>query len=137
MVHVFSERLLGHIFELLLELGRRHTRQRVAAVFPPEYADLSAELLHDRSQQRGGAYWNAAIDALVAHGGAFAFLRLVVRAVRNLTIDELVIAGDCWDRGPRGDRVVEYLQRQPNLSFIWGNHDASWLGACLGVVGQS
>jgi fructose-1,6-bisphosphatase-3 len=55
-----------------------------------------------------------------------------VRVVRNLAIDELVIGGDCWDRGPRGDRVVDYLMRQPRLSFIWGNHDAAWLGACLG-----
>jgi fructose-1,6-bisphosphatase-3 len=52
--------------------------------------------------------------------------------IRNLAIDELVIGGDCWDRGPRGDRVVEYLSRQPRVSFIWGNHDAAWLGACLG-----
>jgi fructose-1,6-bisphosphatase-3 len=52
--------------------------------------------------------------------------------VSNLAIDELIIAGDCWDRGHRGDRVVDYLQRQPNLSFTWGNHDAAWLGACLG-----
>jgi fructose-bisphosphate aldolase class II len=38
-----------------------------------------------------------------------------------LTIDELVIAGDCWDRGPRGDRVVDYLMQQPNVALTWGN----------------
>src|SRR5207302_3927266 len=27
---------------------------------------------------------------------------------------------------------VDYLRRQPRVSFIWGNHDAAWLGACLG-----
>ena len=47
--------------------------------------------------------------------------------VRNLAVDELVIGGDCWDRGSRGDRVVDNLMRQPNLSFIWGNHDAAWI----------
>ena len=55
-----------------------------------------------------------------------------MHAVRDLAIGELVIGGDCWDRGPRGDRVVEYIRRQPNVAFVWGNHDASWLGACLG-----
>jgi fructose-1,6-bisphosphatase-3 len=28
--------------------------------------------------------------------------------------------------------VVDYLRQQPNVSFIWGNHDAAWLGASLG-----
>jgi fructose-1,6-bisphosphatase-3 len=57
---------------------------------------------------------------------------LTGRVIRNLAIDELVIAGDCWDRGPRGDRVVDYLMQQTKVSFTWGNHDAAWLGACLG-----
>ena len=44
----------------------------------------------------------------------------------------MINAGDCWDRGPRGDKVVDYLRQQPNVSFVWGNHDAAWLGASLG-----
>jgi fructose-1,6-bisphosphatase-3 len=59
-------------------------------------------------------------------------IHVISRLVRNLAVYELIIGGDCWDRGPRGDRVVDYLQRQPNVSFIWGNHDAEWIGACLG-----
>ncbi len=47
-------------------------------------------------------------------------------------MDELIIAGDLWDRGPRGDRVMDYLRLQPNVEFIWGNHDVSWLGASRG-----
>jgi fructose-1,6-bisphosphatase len=27
---------------------------------------------------------------------------------------------------------MDYLRRQPNVSFVWGNHDVAWLGACLG-----
>src|SRR5262249_28260102 len=30
------------------------------------------------------------------------------------------------------DHVVDYLMRQPRLAFVWGNHDAAWLGAGLG-----
>ena len=59
-------------------------------------------------------------------------IHLVGRMIRNLAIRELIIGGDCWDRGPRGDKVVDYLRQQPNVSFIWGNHDISWLGASLG-----
>jgi len=54
------------------------------------------------------------------------------RLVRNLSVSELVVAGDLGDRGPRLDRVVDYLTQQPNVSITWGNHDVSWMGACLG-----
>ena len=27
---------------------------------------------------------------------------------------------------------MDYLRRQPHVTFVWGNHDAAWLGACLG-----
>ena len=45
---------------------------------------------------------------------------------------EIVVAGDLGDRGPRLDRVVDFLMRQPSVAIVWGNHDASWMGACLG-----
>jgi fructose-1,6-bisphosphatase-3 len=59
-------------------------------------------------------------------------VRVFARLARNLAVEEIVIAGDCWDRGARGDRVVDVLMQQPNLNFTWGNHDTAWLGACLG-----
>jgi len=72
------------------------------------------------------------LDELVSRGRALHLIHLLGRLIRNLVIDELIIGGDCWDRGPRGDRVMEYLRLQPNVEFIWGNHDALWLGAALG-----
>ena len=72
------------------------------------------------------------MDALADEGSLLHLIHLTGRVIRNLTIDELVIAGDCWDRGPRGDRVVDYLMQQPNVALTWGNHDAAWFGAALG-----
>jgi fructose-1,6-bisphosphatase-3 len=43
-----------------------------------------------------------------------------------------IVAGDLGDRGPRLDRVIEALRRQHRVSITWGNHDVSWMGACLG-----
>jgi len=74
----------------------------------------------------------AIVDELQRRGRVLHLVHLIGRLVRNLAIYELIIGGDCWDRGPRGDRVVDYLRQQPNVSFIWGNHDAAWLGAGLG-----
>ena len=74
----------------------------------------------------------AIVDALAHRGRLLHLIHLTGRVIRNLAIDELVMAGDCWDRGPRGDRVVDYLMQQPNVALTWGNHDAAWLGAGLG-----
>ncbi|MCY2972772.1 MAG: fructose-bisphosphatase class III, partial [Planctomycetota bacterium] len=90
------------------------------------------ELLHEPSADRGNEYYSALIDTILENGKGPELVHLTVRAVRNLAIDELIIAGDCWDRGQRGDKVVDYMMVQPNVAFTWGNHDAAWLGACIG-----
>src|SRR5205807_5889977 len=100
--------------------------------FPVEYADLLNELLHETSADWASDYFDASIEPLLREGRDLHFTRLVVRVVRDLAISELIVAGDCFDRGPRGDRVIDYLKRQPNVSFTWGNHDAAWIGASLG-----
>lgn len=128
----FCQRVLRRLFEVVRCLAQHRSLERAARVFPPEYRELFRELLHEPSREHAAAYCEAMIDSLVDHGRALPVMRLTVRVVRNLAIDELVIGGDCWDRGPRGDRVVDYLMHQPDVAFIWGNHDAAWLGACLG-----
>jgi fructose-1,6-bisphosphatase-3 len=128
----YCRRVLSDLFVIVNLLARRYPQHRALETFPAEYRELFAELLREPTGERGPHYYDALIEPLVQHDRALHVLRLTVRVVRNLAIDELLIGGDCWDRGPRGDRVVDYLMRQPRLSFIWGNHDAAWLGACLG-----
>ena len=54
------------------------------------------------------------------------------RLVRNLAIYRADHRGRLLGSRAGGDRVVDYLRQQPNVSFIWGNHDAAWIGAGLG-----
>jgi fructose-1,6-bisphosphatase-3 len=89
-------------------------------------------MLHEPTTDRRKEFVEAIVEELLRRGRVLHLVHLIGRLVRNLAIYELIIGGDCWDRGPRGDRVVDYLRQQPNVSFIWGNHDASWLGAGLG-----
>jgi fructose-1,6-bisphosphatase III len=128
----FSTRILRHEFELVRVLAARYSLRRAMEVFPPEFRDLMAEMLHEPTTERDKAFIEAIVDELLRRGRVLHLIHLTARLVRNLAINELIIGGDCWDRGPRGDRVVDYLRQQPNVSFIWGNHDAAWLGASLG-----
>ena len=59
-------------------------------------------------------------------------MRVASRLARNLAVEELIVAGDLGDRGARLDKVIDYLMRQPKVQFTWGNHDVTWMGACLG-----
>ena len=127
----YALQTLHDLFDIVRVLAARRSLEGVTRVLPAEYRELLAEILHAPSTERGPEYIEAIVDQLVLHGRVLHLIHLIGRVIRNLAIDELIIAGDCWDRGPRGDRVVDYLMQQPNVSFVWGNHDMAWLGACL------
>jgi fructose-1,6-bisphosphatase-3 len=131
-LRAFCTRTLRHEFELVRVLAARYSLRRAMEVFPPEFRDLMAEMLHEPTTERDKAFIEAIVAELLRRGRVLHLVHLTARLVRNLAIYELIIGGDCWDRGPRGDRVLDYLCQQPNVSFIWGNHDAAWLGASLG-----
>jgi fructose-1,6-bisphosphatase-3 len=131
-VKSYAVRTLRNAFELVRELATRYSLRRAMQAFPDEYRELLSELLHEPTTDRGREFLETIVDELARRGRALHLVHLTARLIRNLAVYELIIAGDCWDRGPRGDRVVDYLRQQPNVSFVWGNHDVAWLGACLG-----
>ena len=93
---------------------------------------FAGETLVENSAERINI--NAMIDQFVSHDKELDLLRLTAHVIRNLLISELIVAGDLGDRGPRIDKVIDYIMRQPNVAITWGNHDVSWMGACLGQL---
>lgn len=128
----YCQRTLRSLFDLIRFLARRNTLVHAVERFPPAYRSLFTELLLEPLAEHRSEYYDTLISSLLEYDRVVEVIRQAVRLARNLAIDELIIGGDCWDRGMRGDRVVDYVMPLPNLSFTWGNHDASWLGACLG-----
>ena len=128
----YAQSTLHELFAVVRLLADRRSLRQATRVFPSEDPELFTEILHAPSTDRHRDYVEAIVDALARRGRLLHLIHLTGRIIRNLAIDELVIAGDCWDRGPRGDRVVDYLMQQPNVALTWGNHDAAWLGAALG-----
>ena len=72
------------------------------------------------------------LDTFTAEDKGLEAVHWASRVIRHLSVFEVIVAGDLGDRGPRLDKVVEVLMHQPRLAITWGNHDASWMGACLG-----
>ncbi|HEV7300756.1 MAG TPA: fructose-bisphosphatase class III [Tepidisphaeraceae bacterium] len=127
----YATRTLRYQLDLARLLASRYSLRRAIKSFPKAYVELVSEMLHTHTDDRGD-FLAALVDELAERGSALEMVHVMGRLVRNLAVYELIIGGDCWDRGPRGDRVVDYLRQQPNVSMIWGNHDAAWLGAALG-----
>jgi fructose-1,6-bisphosphatase-3 len=131
-LRAYARKTLRRQFHLVRTLAARYSLKRAMAVFPPEYQNLLSEMLFAPTTERGGTFEAAIVDELQRRGQVLHLIHLTGRLIRNLAVYELVIGGDLWDRGPRGDKVMDYLRLQPNVRFIYGNHDAAWLGAALG-----
>jgi fructose-1,6-bisphosphatase-3 len=131
-MQAYAASTLTNLFSLARVLATRYSLKRAFTVFPAEYRELLSEMLQVPTNERQNEFLVTIVEELVRRGRIWRLIHITGRLVRNLAIYELIIGGDCWDRGPRGDRVVDYIRQQPNVSFIWGNHDAAWLGAALG-----
>jgi fructose-1,6-bisphosphatase-3 len=129
---VYAMKILKPQFELLRFLMSNYSLKLATELLPKDYHNLLLEILHAPTRDHENTFVGAIIDGLQKQGKLLHLIHITGRLIRNLTVDELIIGGDCWDRGPRGDKVVDYLRLQPNVSFIWGNHDVIWLGAALG-----
>lgn len=129
---VFCRQRFRDLFEVLRRLVRPFSLDRVSSLFPEEYRGLLRELCYEPSHRWSDEYVDQVVESLLAVGRAFHLMHLTVRVLRNLAIDELILGGDFWDRGPRGDLVMDYISRQPRVAITWGNHDMAWMGACLG-----
>jgi fructose-1,6-bisphosphatase-3 len=125
-------RTLRRQFKVVRALAGSRRLWDVRELFPPDRRELFEELLFEPLSGRGPGYVDEMIETLSSHDRDFSAVRAASRLVRDLSISEIVVAGDLGDRGPRVDRVIEYLLQQPHVSFTWGNHDAEWMGACLG-----
>ena len=131
-LRTFAANALRNQLELARVLSSRYSLRRALKSFPKEYSELISEMINLPTTDRGDDFFSAIVSEMSERGTVLRLIHVVGRLIRNLAIYELIIAGDCWDRGPRGDRVVDYLIQQPNVIFVWGNHDAAWLGAACG-----
>ena len=113
---------------LMARYGLRHARR----IFPPALAGVFDELVFSPLLARDPAYVDALLAPFIRDDGGIEVLRATAHMLRSFSSYEVVVGGDLGDRGPRIDRVIDALRRQRNLAITWGNHDAEWMGACLG-----
>lgn len=127
-----TKKLLRLQFRLVRSLAKTVSKDDLVGLMKEEFKVLYIALLDEISFGRDPGYVDSMVDALADYDQDIIALHEASRLVRNLVVSEVVVAGDLFDRGERGDRVIHYLRNQPKVSFTWGNHDITWMGATLG-----
>jgi len=119
-------------FRVVRELAHTRTGREVEDLSPAPFRRLFSGLYKEPFAGRNESYVDTMIEVFARQERDLDAVRAASRLVRNLAVSEIIVAGDFGDRGPRIDRVIEYCRQQPNVAITWGNHDVSWMGACLG-----
>jgi fructose-1,6-bisphosphatase III len=124
--------MLRRQFEMIREMSGQRRLSQVTVLIEPGMRELFEELLTEPLVRWESAYIDEMLAGLEDQDLDLAAVRAASHLVRNLAYGELIVAGDLGDRGPRIDQVIDYLRQQHNVAIVWGNHDAHWMGACLG-----
>ncbi len=128
----FVRNTLARQFELIAAMTSNHLFNHIEAAFPRAYRSVFKELLWDAIAKNPPHTTDRILKTLATRGKGLQAVRWASRAIQQLSVFELIAAGDLGDRGPRLDRVVDILRRQSSLRIVWGNHDVTWMGASLG-----
>ena len=124
---------LHQLVRVLQTVSVKYTRSKVRKTLPKEYAYIIEELLHESpSDDDKTAYFNRIIETIISTGQADSFIVAMSNVIQRLSIDQLHILGDIFDRGPGAHLIMDTLCNYGNFDIQWGNHDALWMGAAAG-----
>ncbi|MCM1519432.1 MAG: fructose-1,6-bisphosphatase [Lachnoclostridium sp.] len=124
---------LHQLIKVLQSVSSKYTRSKVRKALPREFAYIIEELLHESGGEYDKqAYFNRIIETIISTGQADAFIIAMCNVIQKLSIDQLHILGDIFDRGPGAHIIMDTLCKYGNWDIQWGNHDILWMGAAAG-----
>lgn len=124
---------LFRLIPVLQSVSSKYTRSKVRKALPKQFAYIIEELLHENPiDDDKEAYFQRIIETIIQTGQAQNFITAICNVIQRLSIDQLHILGDIFDRGPGAHIIMDYLLTRENFDIQWGNHDALWMGAAAG-----
>lgn len=124
---------LHQLVRVCQTVSSKYTRSKVRKALPKEFAYIIEELLHESpSDDNKQAYFNRIVETIILTGQADSFIIALCNVIQRLSIDQLHILGDIYDRGPGAHLIMDTLCDYGNFDIQWGNHDALWMGAAAG-----
>ncbi len=127
--HITIHRLVA----VCRDVSSKYTRSKVRKSLPEEFGYIIEELLHERTDDvNKAAYVSVIVDSIISTGRADEFIVALCNVIQRLSIDQLHILGDIYDRGPGAHIILDTLRRYHSWDIQWGNHDILWMGAAAG-----
>jgi fructose-1,6-bisphosphatase-3 len=129
----FYQITLNQLVKVLRSVSSKYTRSKVRKALPKGYAYIIEELLHETPEDyKKQAYFNRIVESIILTGQADDFIEAMSNVIQRLSIDQLHVLGDIYDRGPGAHLIMDMLTEYPNFDIQWGNHDIVWMGAAAG-----
>lgn len=124
---------IHQLVTILREVCSKYTRSKVRKSLPEEFSYIIQELLHERSEvQNKTLYVNVIVETIIETQRSDEFIIAICNVIQRLSIDQLHILGDIFDRGPGAHIIMDTLKRYHSWDIQWGNHDMLWMGAGAG-----
>lgn len=121
------------LIEVSKDVSKKYTRSKVRKKIPEEYRYVIDELMSsDYTDFDKKKYYVEFINGVVEEGDPESFIEALCALISHLTVDQLHIVGDIFDRGPRPDLIIKELNKFADVDIQYGNHDVSWMGAACG-----
>ena len=129
----FYQTTLNQLIAVCRNVSSKYTRSKVRKSLPPEFSYIIEELLHENSDDHNKqAYVGVIIQTIIGTGRAAGFVIALCELIQRLSIDQLHILGDIFDRGPGAHLILDTLSTYHHWDIQWGNHDMLWMGAAAG-----
>ncbi len=129
----FYQITLHQLVKVLQAVSSKYSRSKVRKSLPPEFAYIIQELLHESSSEENKQpYYNRIIETIISTGQAENFISAICHVIQRLSIDQLHLLGDIYDRGDGAHLVMDTLLTHKDFDVQWGNHDVLWMGAACG-----
>ena len=106
------------IYRLILvceTVAAKYTRSRVCKRTPKDLVYIVDELLNVTDDVIKEYYYDEIISTIIDTGLADRFIISLCEIIRSLSIDNLHIIGDIYDRGPRADIIIDELMKIHNV----------------------
>lgn len=129
----FYKITLHQLIKVLQEVSSKYSRSKVRKSLPKEFAYIIEELLHESpSEENKQLYYNRIIETIISTGQADECITAISHVIQRLSIDQLHLLGDIYDRGDGAHIVMDTMLTYKDFDIQWGNHDVLWMGAACG-----
>ncbi len=125
--------IINRLILVCREVSSKYPKGRVEHVISHKFRFIIEELMEtdttDLDKQR---YFQEIISASIESGIGDGVIKNLCYLVQQMTVDNLHIIGDIFDRGPGANKILDELMHYHDVDIQWGNHDLDWIGAVSG-----